>query len=59
MRTIKRKVDADCRTKLGLELEQAALDILAHLKGEKKFPSRKIKIPEPHDAQQVMESGEE
>ena len=47
----------DHRTKLGLELEQAALDILAHLKGEKKFPSRKVQIPSSVNVEQLKESG--
>ncbi len=34
------------RTRLGLELEAAARDILAHLKGEKVFPVRRYEIPD-------------
>ncbi len=30
------------RTRLGLELERSAKEILAHVKGERKFPARRI-----------------
>ena len=44
------------RTKLGLELEQASREILAHIKGEKTFPSRKILLPNPVDVKEIRES---
>ena len=44
------------RTKLGLELEQASREILAHIKGEKTFPSRKILLPNPMDVKEICES---
>ena len=44
------------RTPLGIELEQAALDILAHVKGEKTFPSRKLILPGPVDVRKIRES---
>ena len=56
MKEVAKKAIAGHRTKLGLELEQAAVDILAHLKGEKQFPSRRIQIPDPVDVRQIRES---
>lgn len=44
------------RTKIGLELEQAAREILAHVKGEKTFPIRKILLPNPVDVKEIRES---
>ena len=41
-----RKRSAERRTKLGLELEQAARDILAHVKGEKALPQPQDSCPE-------------
>ena len=34
------------RTKLGLTLEQGAREILAHVKGEARLPTRRIVLPE-------------
>lgn len=44
------------RTKLGLELEQAAREILAHVKGERAFPSRKIALPNQVDVKVIREA---
>lgn len=41
------------RTKLGLELEHSATEILAHLKGELKLPARRIVLPADVDIQAV------
>jgi hypothetical protein len=41
-----RKREKQERTRLGLELEAAARDILAHLKGEKVFPIRRYEVPD-------------
>ena len=41
------------RTKLGLELEASARDILAHIKGEKTFPTRRIVLPEEVDVKRI------
>ena len=37
------------RTKLGLDLEQHAKDILAHVQGEKKLPVRRVVLPDEVD----------
>ena len=34
------------RTKLGLELERSAKEILAHVKGDKSLPTRRIVLPD-------------
>ena len=56
MKNIVKKRPTESRTKLGLELEQAARDILAHVRGEKQFPSRKILVPNPVDVKRLRES---
>ena len=43
------------RTRLGLELENGAKEILAHLKGEKKLPSRRIILPDEVDVRRIRE----
>ena len=43
------------RTELGLQLERAALDILAHVRGEKKLPSRTVVLPDPVDVRKIRE----
>jgi putative transcriptional regulator len=37
------------RTKLGLELEASAREILAHLRGEKTLPVRRVVLPDEVD----------
>ncbi|MBL8236123.1 MAG: helix-turn-helix domain-containing protein [Bryobacterales bacterium] len=44
------------RTKLGLELEAAARNVLAHLKGEKTFPTRRIVLPDEVDVKRIRTS---
>ena len=44
------------RTTLGTELEQAAREILAHVKGAKPFPTRKIILPDPINVKQIREA---
>ena len=41
------------RTKLGLALEQSARDILAHLKGDSKRPTRRIVLPDEVDVRRL------
>ena len=41
------------RTKLGLALEQSAKEILAHLKGETKLPTRRIVLPDEVDVKRI------
>ncbi len=50
--TIQRKKRSR-RTRLGLELEASAKEILAHLKGEKTLPTRRIVLPEDVDVRLV------
>ena len=37
------------RTKFGLELERSAEEILAHVKGDAKLPTRRIVLPDKAD----------
>lgn len=53
MRTSKLKTAAGRRTKLGLELEQSAKQILAHLKGERKLPARRVVLPDEVDVRRI------
>ena len=41
------------RTKLGLALEQSAREILAHVKGETKLPTRRIVLPGEVDVKRI------
>jgi putative transcriptional regulator len=41
------------RTKLGLELESAAREILAHVKGERPLPTRRIVLPDEVDVKRI------
>ena len=41
------------RTKLGLELEQNAKEILAHIKGEASLPTRRILLPDEVDVRLI------
>lgn len=41
------------RTALGLELEAAAKEILAHVKGEVSLPSRRIILPDEVDVKRI------
>ena len=43
----------DRRTKLGLELEQSAIEILAHVKGHAKLPTRRIILPDDVDVKSI------
>ena len=53
MRVRKRNTAAKRRTKLGLALEEAAKEILAHVKGEAKLPTRRIVLPEEVDVRRI------
>lgn len=44
------------RANPGVELEQAARDILAHVKGEKAFPTRRFVLPDPIDVKRIREA---
>ena len=41
------------RTKLGMELERSAEEILAHLKGDARLPARRIVLPDEVDVKRI------
>jgi putative transcriptional regulator len=41
------------RTKLGMELERSAKEILAHVKGDVRLPTRRIVLPDEVDVKRV------
>jgi len=41
------------RTKLGMTLEQSAREILAHVKGEARLPTRRIVLPDEVDVRRI------
>ena len=41
------------RTKLGMELEQSAREILAHVKGDARLPTRRIALPNEVDVKRI------
>lgn len=41
------------RTKLGLSLEQSAKEILAHVKGDVKLPTRRMVLPDEVDVKRI------
>jgi len=41
------------RTKLGIALEQSAREILAHVKGEARLPTRRIVLPDEVDVKLI------
>jgi len=41
------------RTRLGLALEESAKEILAHVRGEIKLPSRRIVLPDEVDVRRI------
>ena len=41
------------RTKLGITLEQSAKEILAHVKGEARLPTRRIVLPDEVDVKLI------
>ena len=41
------------RTKLGMELEQSAREILAHVKGDVRLPARRIVLPGEVDVKRI------
>jgi len=53
MKVQKPKPDTRKRTKPGLELEQSANEILAHLRGELDLPTRCIVLPAEVDVKQI------
>jgi len=53
MSTSKRKVGIEKRTRLGLALEESAKEILAHVKGEKTLPTRRVVLPDEVDVKRI------
>ncbi len=49
MSVLKRTTRNGKRTTLGLALEQSAKEILAHVKGEKTLPTRRVVLPDEVD----------
>ena len=49
----KLKTGVKRRTKLGLALEQSAKEILAHLKGDARLPTRRIVLPDEVDVKRI------
>ena len=41
------------RTKLGMALEQSAEEILAHIKGDARLPTRRIVLPDEIDVKRI------
>jgi putative transcriptional regulator len=41
------------RTRLGMELEQSAKEILAHVKGDVRLPTRRIVLPDEVDVKHI------
>jgi len=50
-----RKADAvpKGRTRLGLELERSAKEILAHVRGEIRLPARRVVLPDEIDVRRI------
>src|SRR5438477_5316717 len=44
------------RTKLGLALEQSAKEILAHVKGDARLPTRRIVLPDEVDVKRIRKT---
>jgi ribosomal protein S25 len=47
------KAATEKRTKLGVALAQSAKEILAHVKGETKLPTRRIVLPDEVDVKRI------
>src|SRR5260370_16969580 len=50
---VSKKTGTGKRTRLGLALEESAREILAHVKGGKRFPTRRIVLPDEVDVRRV------
>ena len=46
------------RTKLGMALEQSAKEILAHVKGDARLPTRRIVLPDEVDVKRIRTKAE-
>lgn len=45
MRELKQKAGLGKRTRLGLALEESGKEILAHVKGQRRLPTRRVVLP--------------
>ena len=48
-----RETGSKSRTKLGITLEQSAKEILAHVRGETKLPTRRVVLPDEVDVKRI------
>jgi putative transcriptional regulator len=48
-----RNIGAKRRTKFGLALEESAKEILAHVRGETKLPTRRVVLPDEVDVKRI------
>jgi putative transcriptional regulator len=53
--TPKRKTGTGERTRLGLALEESAKEILAHVKGERTLPTRRVVLPNEVDVKRLRQ----
>ncbi len=56
MSAVKRNARGRKRTSFGFELEESAKEILAHVKGEKTLPTRRIVLPNEADVTRTGQS---
>src|SRR5258708_5153200 len=55
MNALKRKITTKKRTSFGIALEASAREILAHVKGDKTLPARRVVLPEQVDVMRIRE----
>jgi len=53
MSTSTRSMGIGKRTELGLALEESAKEILAHLRGQKRLPTRRVVLPNEVDVKRI------
>jgi len=53
MSTSTRSTGTQKRTELGLALEESAKEILAHLRGQKRLPTRRVVLPNEVDVKRI------
>ena len=53
MSVLNAKTGASRRTRHGLALEESAKEILAHVKGELKLPTRRVVLPDEVDVKRI------
>jgi putative transcriptional regulator len=56
MSVVKRTTRGGKRTGLGLALEESAREILAHVKGEKTYPTKRIVLPGEVDVKRIRKA---